>query len=247
MEELRRFVFSVKVIPTLQSKIEKYKKKLKDLLSKDFPDHKEVQALGLDIEFNLEKPYWFIHETKLCYRWYSDGTGVGQCGIGVSRLLCANPSQMTKYYRDDTDHLNCGCQMSWGISVKGNIPSWFEQVKICYNWWPDGRDRWQCGIGVTRLLCAKVGSFTPYYCDDTDWHDGGCRMQWKLVVPKSAPIWMKNTKLCFHWYPDGNDHGQCGDGVERKLCANANKYTPAYRDDTDWRHGGCQMSWGIQF
>ncbi|RWS01469.1 perivitellin-2 67 kDa subunit-like protein, partial [Dinothrombium tinctorium] len=55
---------------------------------------------------------------------------------------------------------------------------------------------------------------------------------------------MLNTKLCFYWYPDG-DGGQCA-ASDRTLCAVANQWTAYYRDDTDNRPGGCQMSWGLK-
>ncbi len=65
-----------------------------------------------------------------------------------------------------------------------------------------------------------------------------------LQVPSSAPQWMKNTQLCFYWYPTG-DSGQCGGGVGRTLCAKPGQWTPYYYDDTDGRKGGCKMSWGL--
>lgn len=70
-------------------------------------------------------------------------------------------------------------------------------------------------------------------------------MSWRLVVPSNAPAWALNLQLCYVWYPDG-DGGQCGGGASRNLCARANDWTAYYRDDTDRRGGGCQMSWGIK-
>merc|ERR1719204_1805940 len=125
------------------------------------------------------------------------------------------------------------------------IPEWFfNDVKICYRWYPDG-DGGQCGGGVSRHLCANVNNFTAYYRDDTDRRGGGCRMSWRLVVGSSAPLWATNLDLCYQWYPDG-DGGQCGGGVGRNLCAKANAWTQYYRDDTDRRGGGCRMRWGIK-
>ena len=216
---------------------------VKILLSKEMPDHLSVQKLGYEIQHNISLPTWYKQDVQLCYRWYPDGDG-GQCGGGASRLLCAHPGSMTGYYRDDTDGRGGGCKMSWGILSEGVTPNWFKQIQICYQWWPDG-DAGQCGGGAQKLLCASVGSYTPYYRDDTDGRGGGCRMQWKLIVPNAAPLWMQNAQLCFQWYPDG-DGGQCGGGASRNLCANANEFTSPYRDDTDGRGGGCQMSWGIK-
>ena len=197
--------------------------------------------------FSFQKvaPKWFTKQTQLCYRWYPDGNG-GQCGGGVGRTLCAKPNKMTQYYRDDTDRRGGGCRMSWGIMSWGRYPSWFKSVQLCYRWYPDG-DGGQCGGGAPREMCASVGSYTQYYRDDSDRRGGGCQMSWRLKVPSSAPLWLKNAKLCFYWYPDG-DGGQCGGGggISRHLCAVANSWTRYYRDDTDRRGGGCRMSWGIR-
>ena len=65
-------------------------------------------------------------------------------------------------------------------------------------------------------------------------------------MPDDAPLWMKNTKLCLYWSADGDAEEQCGEGVENTLCAGVGEWTEEYRDDTDGRAGGCQMSWGFQ-
>ncbi|XP_064650343.1 perivitellin-2 67 kDa subunit-like [Lineus longissimus] len=209
------------------------------LLRSTVPNNAAVVALGRELEI----PSWFTLKTKLCYKWYADGDG-GQCGGGVGTLLCANVNGMTQYYRDDTDRRGGGCKMSWGIQST-LYPPWFRQVQVCFRWYPDG-DGGQCGGGAARNLCAPIGSYTPFYRDDTDRRGGGCRMSWRIVVPVSAPLWMKTTRLCYEWYPDG-DGGQCGvSGTPRSMCALANSWTPYYRDDTDRRGGGCKMRWGIK-
>ncbi|XP_014669680.1 PREDICTED: uncharacterized protein LOC106810747 [Priapulus caudatus] len=65
-------------------------------------------------------------------------------------------------------------------------------------------------------------------------------------IGTQAPAWFRQqTQFCFRWHPDG-DGGQCGTGSEpREICANTGQQTAVYRDDTDGRGGGCQMSWGI--
>ncbi|GFO38969.1 perivitellin-2 67 kda subunit [Plakobranchus ocellatus] len=201
-----------------------------------------VNTLGQDIDRDLTVPQWFTHKTNLCFRWRPDGDG-GQCGGGAARLLCAQVGRMTAVYRDDTDRRGGGCRMQWSIQSSG-FDSWFSQVQVCYRWYPDG-DGGQCGGGAGRLLCAPVNHYSAEYRDDTDRRGGGCRMSWRIVVPDSAPLWMKATKLCFSWYPDGNG-GQCGPAPSRYMCAVANQWTPFYRDDTDKRAGGCRMSWGIK-
>jgi hypothetical protein len=209
------------------------------LLRATVPVHGTVVALGNE----LEVPTWFTQQTKLCYRWYPDGDG-GQCGVGVGRHLCANVNGMTQYYRDDTDKRGGGCRMAWGIQ-SAHYPSWFSQVQVCFRWYPDGNGG-QCGAGVARNLCARIGSYTTYYRDDTDRRSGGCQMSWRIALPSNAPLWMKTARLCYEWYPDGNG-GQCGvAGTPRMMCALANAWTQYYRDDTDRRNGGCRMRWGIK-
>ncbi|XP_071126454.1 perivitellin-2 67 kDa subunit-like [Mytilus edulis] len=218
-----------------------YNSQVHVLLQQSLPDHNAVVMLANTIETATLVPDWF-RNTRLCYNWYPDGDG-GQCGGGAARQLCANVNQWTGYYRDDTDRRGGGCRMRWGIMSNG-YDDWFRNVQICYKWWPDG-DGGQCGGGASRLLCANINSYTGYYRDDTDRRGGGCKMQWKLSVPTSAPLWIQNAELCYQWYPDG-DGGQCGGGVPRLLCARANTYTRAYRDDTDRRGGGCRMRWSIK-
>ena len=57
------------------------------------------------------------------------------------------------------------------------------------------------------------------------------------------PTWWPESQFCYRYYADG-DGGQCT-GPRSPLCASPDHYTVYYRDDTDGRAGGCQMSWGI--
>ncbi|XP_013787111.1 perivitellin-2 67 kDa subunit-like [Limulus polyphemus] len=243
LKEAQRILRAVKTrydVGTEQ--VNELQQQIQSALTQIEPTQETVEAISTSIDREIIVPSWFIDKTMLCYRWYPDGDG-GQCGGGASRLLCAKPGDMTNYYRDDTDKRGGGCRMSWSITTSGE-PSWFRQVKICYRWYPDG-DGGQCGGGVGRQLCASVKKWTTYYRDDTDRRGGGCQMSWMLQIPDSAPLWLKNAKLCYYWYADG-DGGQCGGGVDQHLCAVANSWTTYYRDDTDRRSGGCQMSWGIK-
>ncbi|BFZ00947.1 hypothetical protein BsWGS_03986 [Bradybaena similaris] len=201
----------------------------------------EVEALGKDVAEQIVVPEWFKTNTQLCYKWRADGDG-GQCGGGAANLLCARPNLMTPVYRDDTDRRGGGCRMQWGIQSQG-FPAWFGQVRVCYRWHADGNGG-QCGGGAAQELCAGINDYSPEYRDDTDNRGGGCQMSWRVVVPDSAPLWMRTSKMCFSWYPDG-DGGQCS-GPSRDLCATANQWTEYYRDDTDNRGGGCRLSWGIK-
>ncbi|GFR71720.1 perivitellin-2 67 kDa subunit [Elysia marginata] len=129
------------------------------------------------------------------------------------------------------------------IKKQTTVPSWFTaNTQLCYQWRPDG-DGGQCGGGAARRLCARPGSMTPVYRDDTDGRGGGCRMQWS-IQSTGFESWFSQVQICYRWHPDG-DGGQCGGGAARLLCAGLNKFSPEYRDDTDGRGGGCQMSWRI--
>jgi len=187
-------------------------------------------------------PDWLSRDTQLCYEWLAEGDP-GQCSAPSNRL-CANVNERTAYYRDDSDSRRGGCQMKWGI-FSPNSPDWFKNVQVCFRWYAEA-DRAQCGDQSGRgEVCANVGSFTPSYRDDSDRRNGGCRMSWRLKVPAYAPAWMLNTKLCLDWYAE-DDANQCGGpGVANNLCAAANYWTPYYRDDSDGRSGGCQMSWSF--
>ena len=133
--------------------------------------------------------------------------------------------------------------MQWGITSSGFDP-WFSQVQVCYTWTAQ-IDSDQCSKESQNTLCASVNEFSTEYQDDTDKRPGGCFMQWRLVVPDNAPLWMKSVKLCFLWYADEDgDADQCGKkgpGISGEVCATAGSWTSVYRDDTDMRPGGCYM------
>merc|ERR1719383_538220 len=94
--------------------------------------------------------------------------------------------------------------------------------------------------------CAKVGQSTGRYLDDTDWRGGGCEYSWMIQTPGNAPMWLKNLQLCFKWRATG-DNRQCGhNGLPSPICTKSNQWSKAYKDDSDQKHGGCMMSWGLK-
>lgn len=137
------------------------------------------------------------------------------------------------------------------------VPEWFKKnVQVCFEWAPqpgflhDGNQCAQNQRGLPRKLCAKVGEFTREYLDETDLRIGGCLYSWRLEIvgkPKERiPSYFTETQVCHRWHAQGDTH-QCGfnrrDGVN---CAKVGQSTRQYLDDTDWRPGGCEMSWMIQ-
>ncbi|RWS10239.1 perivitellin-2 67 kDa subunit-like protein, partial [Dinothrombium tinctorium] len=216
----------------------------KNLLSQAIPDREEVKYLGSEVERFVIPPDWFLYNTQLCFHWehWKFPIWFKQCDA-PSQTICAIPNSQTPYYKDFTNSHGGGCVMKWAIMSPKSDP-WFQQVRICFRWKADGNSG-QCGGGAPRETCSYVGSYTREYLDDTDNRPGGCLMSWKFMVPKNALGWILNTKLCLYWNAEGNSD-QCGDGVHKTLCALANEWTPYYKDNTDDREGGCQMSWGFR-
>ena len=205
----------------------------------------DIETLQVSIESVAEVPEWFLENTNLCYLWRADSTN-GQCDSSRNSQgsLCEKVGQMTPWYYDNTDDRAGGCRMQWGIFSR-NYESWFKEVQICYRWVSDGTAS-QCSNKASGMVCAPVDSYTTFYRDDTNNSPGGCKMSWRLVVPSAAPKWIRQLMMCFSWYPTGNIN-QCGPAPSRDICATANEWTPYYRDNTFWLHGGCRMSWGLKF
>ncbi|XP_078693328.1 uncharacterized protein LOC144923024 [Branchiostoma floridae x Branchiostoma belcheri] len=157
-----------------------------DRMTPYYRDDTDNRGGGCRMSWRIESSYsasWF-RNMQLCYRWYADGDG-GQCGSagggGPNGEFCAAVNQWTTYYRDDTDRRGGGCRMSWRLRLPYNAPAWARDLNLCYYWYPDG-DGGQCGGGVSRHLCARANSYTPYYRDDTDNRGGGCRMSWGIKL-----------------------------------------------------------------
>ncbi|XP_059154878.1 perivitellin-2 67 kDa subunit-like [Physella acuta] len=63
----------------------------------------------------------------------------------------------------------------------------------------------------------------------------------------NVPSWfLSNTKICLHWSATG-DKNQCGGpNVQQELCANVNKMTDWYHDETDKRSGGYEAPYWMR-
>lgn len=202
-----------------------------------------VLALGDNSEHETETGIMYARSKRAWNGCPRSSIGDGWCDHACNTVAnkfdggdCCKATCQSKLF-------HCG---SGGYDCKqfAKTAVWFlAYTKLCYQWYPDGNGG-QCGGGEPRHLCAPVNSETRYYRDDTDNRGGGCHMSWGIESPYSPP-WFRRVQICYRWYPDGNG-GQCGGGVRRELCASVNKYTPVYRDDTDNRGGGCQMSWKIK-
>jgi len=229
---------------------------VKSEAAKKIPDNNRLRTMGKDIEYNLYVPDWFKNNVQLCFEWaptrgfLHDGNQCAQNQRGLPRKLCAKVSQFTREYLDETDARIGGCYYSWKLEIVGKpqepIPQYFKDTKICHRWHATN-DAGQCnGNRRDGTNCARVGSTTARYLDDTDWRAGGCLYSWMLSVPAKSPMWLKNLQLCMKWRATG-DRQQCGNnGVPPVICTKNNQWSKPYNDDSSFRPGGCMMSWGMK-
>lgn len=78
--------------------------------------------------------------------------------------------------------------------------------------------------------------------DESEVEAVGKAVEFHASVPVS---FLKNTRLCFQWEKTW-DGRQCGGNVNKYLCAGVNAMTQPYKDDTDYKLGGCRLQWGLQ-
>ncbi|XP_059157990.1 perivitellin-2 67 kDa subunit-like [Physella acuta] len=203
----------------------------------------DVNALAKTVEDYTNIPTWFSHDTQICFQWKSTGMS-SQCNDLSEGVFCSQINNMSSWYHDSTNLLFGGCKLQWKIQSK-NFPTWFKDVKLCFQYEATG-DKDQC-VGATKekTVCANINTYTPEYMDDTDGRSGGCNMRWKLEVPQTAPLWMQAVRLCFSWKATG-DAKQCGVGSPTDQCVIGNNWTKFYLDDTDNSSGGCDLSWGLK-
>jgi len=226
--------------------------------AKMIPDHNRLRTIGKDIEYHMIIPDWFKKNVQLCFEW-SPTEGIlddaHQCASnqgGLPRKLCAKIGSFTREYLDDTDMRIGGCYYSWRLEIVGNpgeaIPQYFRDTQICHRWHAEN-DAGQCNENRRDgTNCARVGSSTARYYDNTDFRTGGCFYSWMLSVPGNSPMWLKNLGLCMKWHvePRTGDRQQCGNnGVPDTICTKSNQWSLPYNDDSSARWGGCMMSWGM--
>ncbi|XP_059157961.1 perivitellin-2 67 kDa subunit-like [Physella acuta] len=203
----------------------------------------DVNALAKAVEDYTKIPSWFSHDTHICFQW--KGAPVfSNCNSLTTGSICSQVNNMTARYHDNSKAMFGGCTMQWKIQ-SNNFPSWFNQVKLCFQYQPTGNEGQCVSESKQSMVCANINNYTPEYMDDTDGRSGGCNMRWKLEVPQTAPLWMQAVRLCFSWKATG-DAKQCGVGAPNDQCVIGNNWTKYYLDDTDKRSGGCDLSWGIK-
>ena len=198
------------------------------------PNHYTTLELGRRIEYELLTPDWW-NEVQLCFNYYADGDK-SQC-VGYSNEICAFVGDSTSFYSDITNSKEGGCLMKWALKTPFYISDWFRAVQICFKYSNNS-------IADYTEVCAPVNSFTPAFKDDTGSRDIRVNYEsWMFKVPAYAPIWLRKKKMCLSWKGNGN---ACGgeDGVDDKLCAGVNEWTPRYKDATD-DDSSCRMSWSI--
>ncbi|XP_059154895.1 perivitellin-2 67 kDa subunit-like [Physella acuta] len=134
------------------------------------------------------------------------------------------------------------------LSEYMNVPLWFlSNTKMCLHWSAVG-DKNQCGgPNVEQELCANVNKMTDWYHDETDKRSGGCKMQWAVFSSGTdAPHWLSKVQLCYQWDVIKDHIPNCGFSLDYVTCADLNKYTYEYVDDSSNNKGGCQLRWMLQ-
>ncbi|XP_059154870.1 perivitellin-2 67 kDa subunit-like [Physella acuta] len=129
-----------------------------------------------------------------------------------------------------------------------NVPSWFlSNTKMCLLWSATG-DENQCGgPNVQQVLCANVNKMTDWYHDETDKRSGGCKMQWAVFSSGTdAPHWLSKVQLCYQLDVSKANSLHCAILRYNINCADLNKYTYDYVDDTTNNKGGCKLRWMLQ-
>ena len=58
------------------------------------------------------------------------------------------------------------------------------------------------------------------------------------------PTWWVNNKVCYSFWPERKDKGQCT-GIKNPTCAGFNEYTAPFRDYTDNSTGSSKITWGL--
>ncbi|XP_059159798.1 perivitellin-2 67 kDa subunit-like [Physella acuta] len=239
------------VINSLLSRVAALKRKYNNNLLDKFKtivyipqnDNSDIDALARDLQEYVSVPSWFLTNTQMCLYWKGTSDWY-QCNGNGNQGLCAITNSMTPWYIDWTNWRAGGCMMQWAI-ISANFPAWFNDVKICYQFYAEIDIR-QCGGNAGAVYCANVNNYTPEYFDDTGDRNGGCRMRWMLQVPDTAPYWMKAVHMCYNWVADG-DIAQCGGGAPTSQCVVANQWTTYYLDYSGMKwQGGCKMSWGLK-
>ena len=171
------------------------------------PDHYTVEVLSTLVSFHLEpEPWWY--EVELCFGYRVDlddssrvSDAHNQCQGPVQ--TCKSVNSYTEFYSDYTDDRRGACLMHWVLTAPGTVPDWFNDVRVCFQFWPDD-DASQCGDGSKDTdekteFCEAVNTVLQEYRDNTNRRYGGCKMQWKIEVPEESPSWMLNVKICFNW------------------------------------------------
>jgi len=256
LTSLKRSIESTVAATGATSETNKWSNMVNTELKKPIPNHNHLRVMGKEIEYHLIIPDWFKNNVQLCFEWaptvglFHDPNQCAYAQGGLPRKLCSKMGTFTREYMDETDTRLGGCYYSWKLEIVGKpkepIPSYFAETQICHKWHANGVAS-QCNNNRRDgTSCAKVGHATSRYLDDTNFLPGGCEYSWIIGTSSRAPMWLKNLQLCFKWRATG-DRGQCGsNGAPTTICTRSNQWSRAYRDDSDFRHGGCMMSWGMK-
>jgi len=182
----------------------------------------------------LKGPYGY----RICF---AETEGSSQCQGVLSSCSgwSSNPS-WTAPFRDDTDDRSGGCQYKWRLDAFRPRKSF--EYRLCFQ---ETEGSSQCQ--GTRASCTgwtTQPTWTAPFRDDTDDRSGGCRYSWKIEQRRNSA--MKEKKVCRVCFRETEGSSQCHG--TRNSCSGWTtggpvQWTAPFRDDTDFRAGGCTYQW----
>lgn len=166
--------------------------KARELLQKPMTIHSEVMTL---VRMISPAPDWY-KEIRLCFQWTYLHHKSQKCDEGQTRQICAKPGSRYNLYRSkvtDKDKPSFTCSVQWGLFSVG-YENWFQNFGLCFRWNDNiNAGIGKCGKAKNETVCGQLNSFVSILLNSKDNSD--CQMEWSLLIPKQAPLWLQNTKI----------------------------------------------------
>ena len=86
-------------------------------------------------------------------------------------------------------------------------------------------------------------SWTAPFSDDTDNRSGGCTYQWMIQSSGAYSPGFNMCRVCFRETEDNSQSQKNRHSCSGWTTVDYPAFTEAFRDDTDYRSGGCLYSW----